>query len=242
MTEDTPHTFRKYTMPILVISLLLIVAAQLWFMADMKHELNSIEHSPQAAAANLKPGDISDADTLAKLVPSTANPKSVAPQAQAQAPVTDDLFNQQFSASAQAMDQQFEQMRRQMDQMVQQAFSNGGINPGANAASMKNIFSDSSMTPDIKIKDEGQQYLVLVDLPGADKDNISVSLNNKMLTVSGQQNHRESKTDSAGNTIFQSQESGSFSRSVSLPGEVKPGSMHTEYSNDVLRITVTKAA
>ncbi len=245
MTENTPYSFKKFAMPILVISLLLIVAAQLWFMADMKQQLNSIKNSTQAATANLRPLDV---DTLAKSGTSAASPQPSVPQTQSlaqspvQSPLANNFFNQLFSADAQVMDQQFEDIRRQMEQLMQQAFSNAGANHGVNSSGIQKLFGDSSMTPDIKIEDEGKQYLVLVDLPGADKDNISVSLNDNMLTVSGRQNHHESKTDSAGNTISQSQISGSFSRSVNLPGEVKPGSMHTEYNNDVLKITVTKAA
>jgi HSP20 family protein len=151
-------------------------------------------------------------------------------------PFDDDFFAQNFNPGNWDPDQQFEQMRQQMDAMMQQAFNHFGKNQG-----LQNFFSDNG-SPDISIKDEGKQYLVLVDLPGADKNNISVTLNDNQLTISGQQSHVENKTDKNGNTIFRSQQSGTFSRSVTLPGDVKPGSMHTEFNNDVLQITITKAA
>jgi len=228
MTENTPHKYRNYIVPILITTLLVVVAAQSWFMFDMHKQLNTLGTTPQATAAKIIPDS-------SEMAANQASPPTAVPRHK-NSPFDDNFFAQNFDMGNWNPDKQFEQMRQQMDTMMQQAFNHFGKNQG-----LQNFFSDNG-SPDISIKDEGKQYLVLVDLPGADKNNISVTLNDNQLTVSGQQSHTENKTDRNGNTIFRSQQSGTFSRSVTLPGDVEPGSMHTEFNNDVLKITIAKAA
>jgi HSP20 family protein len=236
MTENIPHTKRNIIVPALVIALFIAVGIQTWFMVGMKRQLNTMH-----AAADPASGTVASASTspLPAITQNQNQPSSSAPGSQNNAsPFNSSLFGQNFGTGNWNPDKQFAQMRHEMDNMISQAMGSFNHHQG-----FQKFFDSSSLSsPDIKIQDKGKQYQVLVKLPGADKNDISVSLNDNVLTVSGQQKHVESRTDKNGNTIFQSQQSGSFSRSVSLPGDVKPGSMHTEFNNDTLKITISKAA
>ena len=236
MTENIPHTKRNIIVPALVIALFIAVGVQTWFMVGMKKQLDTMHTKADPVASTMASANINPLPVIPqnKNQPSNsaANPQNNA------SPFNNNVFGQNFGTSNWNPTKQFEQMRREMDNMISQAM--GSFN---NHQGLQNFFGSSSLSsPDIKIQDKGKQYQVLVNLPGADKNDISVSLNDNVLTISGQQKHEESRTDKNGNTIFQSQQSGSFSRSVSLPGDVKPGSMHTEFDNNILKITITKAA
>ncbi len=236
MTENTPHTKRNIIVSVLVIALFIAVGVQAWFMIGMKKQLDAMHtaidpFSNTVASANTSPPP-------AITQQQNQNSNSSSGSQNNASPFNSNIFGQNLGAGNWNPAQQFEQMRREMNNMMNQAFSN--LNTNGNFQSIFNSSIPSS--PDIKIQDEGKKYQVLVNLPGADKNDISVSLNHNVLTISGQQKHQQSRTDKNGHTIFQSQQTASFSRSVSLPGDVKPGSMHTKFDNNILKITITKAA
>jgi HSP20 family molecular chaperone IbpA len=97
------------------------------------------------------------------------------------------------------------------------------------------------MTPAMDLQDKGDNYVVLVDVPGMDADGISVKLEDNRLSISAKQSYDKEDKDSKGNVIFHERRSGSFSRSLTLPGPVKKQGMKTDFDKGVLRITIPKA-
>lgn len=256
MTENSPDKPRRIVIPALVSALTIVVAVQAWFMSDMKHQLDALRATPkvvETAADTQAPVSVAPPRQVTNLQTSQQDDNRLNPQVKPQsrtpplhrrpAPFDDDLFQRRFN-NAGNWDpyREIERMQREMEDRFNQAFSHFNQDPDFQSFFDDRNFMTGNAMPGVEIKDEGKEYVVLVDLPGADKDNISVKLEDQMLTVSGEQNFRQEKSDDFGNTVFRQQSSGAFSRSVTLPGAVKPGSMHTEYANDVLRITISKAA
>jgi HSP20 family protein len=80
-----------------------------------------------------------------------------------------------------------------------------------------------------------------MDVPGAEKPKLSVTIEDRVLTISGQIS--ESYDRKAGDHIYRKERrSGKFERSVTLPGAVKADEMIAQYENGVLTVTVPKAA
>ena len=236
MTENIPHKKRNIIIPALVIALFIAVGVQTWFMFNMKQQLDTMHAATDPVSNTVASTNINPLPAITQQHNQSSN--SASGSQNNASPFNSNIFGQNFATGNWNPAKQFAQMRQQMDNMINQAMGSFNHHQG-----FQNFFDSTSLSsPDIKIQDKGKQYQVLVNLPGANKNDISVSLNDNVLTVSGQQKHEESRTDKNGNTIFQSQQSGSFSRSVSLPGDVKPGSMHTEFDNNTLKITITKAA
>lgn len=98
-----------------------------------------------------------------------------------------------------------------------------------------------ALSPAMDLQDKGDNYVVLIDVPGMDADSISVTLEHNRLSISAKQRYEKEDKDSQGNVIFRERRSGSFKRSLSLPGPVKEGGMKTEFDKGVLRITIPKA-
>lgn len=110
---------------------------------------------------------------------------------------------------------------------------------------MDEFFSDAvatrrnSFAPSIDISETEQEYVIDVEIPGMDKKDIDLNVENNTLTISGERKF-EKKED---NKQYHRVEShyGSFSRSFTLPENVDTETVHASYKNGILTITVKKS-
>jgi HSP20 family protein len=131
---------------------------------------------------------------------------------------------------------EFNRMREQMDSLFNDSFSRFSLTPGA----AKRGDQAFAFSPNLDLQDKGDSYVARMDIPGADKNNISVTLEDRVLTVSGQINEVNEKTD-GDQVLRKERRSGSFKRSVTLPGAVVADQLNANYENGVLTVTVPKA-
>ncbi len=81
-------------------------------------------------------------------------------------------------------------------------------------------------------------YIIKADIPGMKKEDISVDVQGNMLTISGE---RKSEEDSSQNGYYRSERSfGAFSKTISLPQDIKKGEIKAEYNNGVLLIRLPR--
>jgi HSP20 family protein len=79
-------------------------------------------------------------------------------------------------------------------------------------------------------------YHLEAELPGVDKDDISISVDGKLVTVSGK---KSSKKEEKGKNYFVRESSfGSFSRSFQLPYEVDEASVDATLKDGVLTVVM----
>lgn len=110
---------------------------------------------------------------------------------------------------------------------------------------MDEFFTDAvanrrnSFAPSIDISENDKQYLIDVEIPGVNKDEIDLNIENNVLTISGERKF-EKKED---NKQYHRVEShyGTFSRSFTLPENVNNESIQASYNNGILLITVDKS-
>ena len=97
----------------------------------------------------------------------------------------------------------------------------------------------SSFAPSIDISETEKQYVIDVEVPGIDKKDIELNVENNTLTISGERKF-EKKDD---NKQYHRVEShyGSFSRSFTLPDNVDVESISATYNNGILNVTVDKS-
>lgn len=94
--------------------------------------------------------------------------------------------------------------------------------------------------PSADILERGDHYEVAVDLPGVDKANVRITVENDQLTISGERNE-ERKVEDGQMRRFE-RFSGSFRRSFGLPEGVDPESVDAQYKDGVLTVTIPKPA
>jgi HSP20 family protein len=104
---------------------------------------------------------------------------------------------------------------------------------------MKNLEEDSvTWSPRVDIQESEEHYLVRADIPGLERDDISVSVENRVLTLKGER--RREKTDDRENRLLE-RAYGQFKRSFRLPSKVENEKIKADYKNGVLTITIPKA-
>ena len=104
-------------------------------------------------------------------------------------------------------------------------------------------FFDNTMLDEFKtdIKDEGDHYELEADLPGFDKKDIHLDINNDILTVSAERHSEHEEKDKKGKYVRCERSYGSYSRQFDLSG-VKSDEISAKYENGVLKLTMPKKA
>lgn len=90
------------------------------------------------------------------------------------------------------------------------------------------------------VKDVNDHYEVAVDLPGFQKDEVNVELENGYLTISAAKGLDKDEKDKQGKYIRQERYAGACSRSFYVGEAVQPGEVHAKYEDGILRIDVPK--
>jgi HSP20 family protein len=92
--------------------------------------------------------------------------------------------------------------------------------------------------PSVDISETDQEYLIRAALPAVRKEDVNVTVEDGMLTVSGERRQEQEQKDEKFHKIESSY--GSFSRSFSLPEGTDASAIRAESKDGVLTIHVPK--
>jgi HSP20 family protein len=99
--------------------------------------------------------------------------------------------------------------------------------------------STSGWVPALDVFEDEDKITVQVELAGMKKEDFDISLQDDMLTISGE---RKSESEKREGESFRSERSfGAFSRSITLPSPVKAEEVKATYEDGVLTVTLPKA-
>ena len=105
----------------------------------------------------------------------------------------------------------------------------------------RNAQTAPAMKTDIKEKDG--LYLMTMDLPGFDKDNIKIELKDGYLTVTAEQNEeKEENEEEKGGYIVRERNYGSCSRSFYVGDHVTENDVKAAYKDGALHLSFLKEA
>ncbi len=109
------------------------------------------------------------------------------------------------------------------------------------------FFSDSlartggsaySFVPKVDILETSKSYEIQVAIPGVNKEDFKIDLNDNHLTISGERKFTKEKKENDLHVV--ETQYGNFSRSFALPENVDAGKINAAYNNGILEITVPK--
>lgn len=111
---------------------------------------------------------------------------------------------------------------------------------------MDRLFEDSVVTPKfsnagmpkIDMRETKDSVIVKAELPGIAEEEIDVEILDNIMTISGEK--KSDIEEEKDGYFYQESHSGTFSRSFTLPSEVKAEKAEAEMKNGVLTITVPK--
>ncbi len=107
--------------------------------------------------------------------------------------------------------------------------------------SLMSNFSKSNMGfPKVNISETEKEIVVTANVPGISSEDISVEVNDNILTLSGQMTKENKEEDKDKKYYRYERESGSFSRSFQLPVKVDEDKIEAETKNGVLTINLPK--
>ena len=121
------------------------------------------------------------------------------------------------------------QMRREMDRLFDR-FSEAWPFHGASET--------GRWMPSVDVSETDKELIARVELPGMDPKEIDISLSGNVLTIKGERKHeREEKKE---NFHLVERSSGSFSRTLQLPVEVKADKINATYKGGILSVSMPK--
>jgi HSP20 family protein len=112
-----------------------------------------------------------------------------------------------------------QELRNRVDQMFHEMTGGGG-----------------NWAPSVDVIRDNGNLIMRADLPGIRPDEVKVSVEDDVLTVSGE--HREESDEEKDNYMRRERRYGSFSRSMSLPTGVKAEDIASTTEDGVLEVTI----
>ena len=95
---------------------------------------------------------------------------------------------------------------------------------------------DEDLTPNIDFSEKDGKYFLNAELPGLKRDDISISIEDGYVTVSGK---KETNKEEEGTSYYLKEtRSGSFSRSFRLPGKVDKENVDATFKDGVLTVAM----
>jgi HSP20 family protein len=101
-----------------------------------------------------------------------------------------------------------------------------------------NGFEKTLSVPAINIEENDGQYDISVAAPGMKKDDFKIDLDDDILTISAEKEETKEEKDKKYNR--REYNYSSFSRSFTLPGEVKRDKIEASYNEGVLKLVLPK--
>ena len=90
------------------------------------------------------------------------------------------------------------------------------------------------------IRDQGDKFLLEAELPGFQKEDISLELKEGILTIKAEHKENQDQKDDKGNYIRRERRYGSFSRTFDVSG-IDENAITAVYNNGILELTPAQA-
>lgn len=101
----------------------------------------------------------------------------------------------------------------------------------------QNIIERDTATPKVNISGNEDNYQINVIMPGIDKKDITLSIDNDILTIQSNYDKQKDKDQNALRTEFIIKE---YNRKISLPKDADHQSISANLKNGILEITIKK--
>jgi HSP20 family protein len=95
-----------------------------------------------------------------------------------------------------------------------------------------------ALTPHVDVRETDKEIVVEAELPGIDDKDISLSLQDGVLTIRGEKKHEHDEENE--NYRMTERRYGSFQRSLRLPDTVDDDKVEANFDKGVLKVTLSK--
>ena len=100
--------------------------------------------------------------------------------------------------------------------------------------------SQQMFSPKVDVVETEKAFDVHVSIPGFKKEDIKVELDENRLTISGERRFEKKEENEKAKYHFVESEYGKFSRTFTLPSNVKSGNIQANYKDGILELNIPK--
>ncbi len=97
---------------------------------------------------------------------------------------------------------------------------------------------ERSIIPAVDVETTDKEYAITAEIPGIDKKDVHIEVNDGVLTISGEKSDKREKSDE--HSYVCERRFGSFSRRFSLPKDADTDHINAQYANGVLALTIPR--
>jgi len=149
--------------------------------------------------------------------------------------VPDDLLGRKGRAQDWDPLGEMHRMQERMNRLFDQSFSR--FQRGQH---FDDLFGGNHFSPSLDLKDEGDEYKLKINMPGASASDIDVSIADKRVLTVEATTRDSNKQKDKGRVLRRERYIGQFRRQVTLPEAVAPATLHSDYEDGVLTLNVKK--
>lgn len=126
---------------------------------------------------------------------------------------------------------------KEMDELNKRLNSLFSLSP-SRQANGKEAMTVAEWLPLVDITEDDKQYLIKAELPEVPKDAVKVTVENGVLTLSGERKFEKEEKDRKYHRIERAY--GSFTRSFTVPDDADDSKVSAEFKEGVLTVRLTK--
>jgi HSP20 family protein len=127
---------------------------------------------------------------------------------------------------------------RELDDLQHRFSTMFGRAPMKKEGDKREALTVAEWAPVVDIVEDGQNYVIKAELPGVNKEDIKVGVQDDVLTVSG---HRHYEKEEKGKKFHRIERSyGSFARSFTLPEDSDGEKVSAEFKDGMLKVQLPK--
>lgn len=127
-------------------------------------------------------------------------------------------------------------LRREIDRLFDSVLWGGGTSTQNGASGVQ------TRVPRMDVADEDDRIQLSFEIPGVKPDDLEVTVESGMLTVSGEKKYERREGDDQKGPYSVERRSGRFERTIALPESVDTDNVTARYENGVLRVELPKLA
>jgi HSP20 family protein len=129
---------------------------------------------------------------------------------------------------------------KEMDEMQKKLSSlfNPGLTRWHNG---KEEMTVAQWSPLVDIREDDKEYLIKAELPEVKREDVKVTVENSVLTITGERHFEREDKDKGGKYHRVERSYGSFVRSFGLPDDADASKVNAEFKDGLLQVHVTKS-
>ena len=127
---------------------------------------------------------------------------------------------------------------KDMDELQSRLTNLFGLTPARTGNGGQELMTVSQWTPSVDIIEDEKEWLVKAELPEVKKEDVKVTVEDGVLTITGERKLEKEEKDKKYHRIERSY--GNFNRSFSIPATVDEEKIRADYKDGVLKIALPK--